>query len=544
MPESRSLSRKFQVWSSSILLLAILLIALRLLGGLTMPVVQDEAYYFHWARFLDLGYFDHPPMVAWWAALGNLFPGSGFWSRFGTMMFAILLIPLTISLCREAGLRDRSRLWVALLLFHVNLGGILFGFLATPDAPLIFFWTLALHESIVALHRDPRRWLTAGLATGLGLWGKYTMSLIGPVFLWGLLRDKNQGLKSPWPYLGGVVALLVLAPHLYWNSQHHWISLKFQFGHGIQGTHEVDLELGTDLPAPLPLVKNSEEFKVGDYFMTPEDRDKPPKPEKTAGQKLVQRLQDFATSQALIWGGLLIPLVAAWRQNRRSRSQNNDGLYPAARHILTAAVVVPLGVFGLIALSKPIEANWPAIYLLGAGILLAGTWTFNLRSVQIAAALNVLLIAVLILHAHVPLPTKGRDRVLFETSGYQDLATFLQSQSLPILADTYQNVAMLSFYMPNRAITQWPDITRHSEITRRPAMNPHSLKDLKASGFILVSEQEYPPRLPGFQMASVREVRDCRHGGQKVSLAFETPTFTPPCRNVLHRWFIIHYRSL
>jgi len=33
-------------------------------AAVLLPVTQDEAYYFDWARSLSWGYFDHPPGVA------------------------------------------------------------------------------------------------------------------------------------------------------------------------------------------------------------------------------------------------------------------------------------------------------------------------------------------------------------------------------------------------------------------------------------------------------------------------------------------------
>jgi len=46
-----------------------------LLGAACLPVVQDEAYYALWSRFLGSSYFDHPPLVALIAATSRLLPG-------------------------------------------------------------------------------------------------------------------------------------------------------------------------------------------------------------------------------------------------------------------------------------------------------------------------------------------------------------------------------------------------------------------------------------------------------------------------------------
>ena len=51
--------------------LFISLLLLRLWLAATLQLSADEAYYWSWAQRLDLGYFDHPPMIAWWTGLGT-----------------------------------------------------------------------------------------------------------------------------------------------------------------------------------------------------------------------------------------------------------------------------------------------------------------------------------------------------------------------------------------------------------------------------------------------------------------------------------------
>ncbi len=46
-----------------------LLIAGRFAMAFAVPLTGDEAYYWEWSRRLAFGYSDHPPAVAWTAAL-------------------------------------------------------------------------------------------------------------------------------------------------------------------------------------------------------------------------------------------------------------------------------------------------------------------------------------------------------------------------------------------------------------------------------------------------------------------------------------------
>ena len=47
----------------------------------TMGLGVDESHYALYARHLDWGYVDHPPMVAWLAALGSLPADTPFFLR-------------------------------------------------------------------------------------------------------------------------------------------------------------------------------------------------------------------------------------------------------------------------------------------------------------------------------------------------------------------------------------------------------------------------------------------------------------------------------
>ena len=57
-------------------LLALAAITLaRLIAAAVVPVSPDEAYYWVWSRALSPGYYDHPPMVAFWIRAGTLLLG-------------------------------------------------------------------------------------------------------------------------------------------------------------------------------------------------------------------------------------------------------------------------------------------------------------------------------------------------------------------------------------------------------------------------------------------------------------------------------------
>ena len=76
---------------------------------------------------------------------------------------------------------------------------------------------------------------------------KYTMLLIGPVFLIALLK-KPKKLFSPMPYLGGVLCVLFLSPHLIWNANHEFVSFKFQINRGFFSDYSATSLMANKLP--------------------------------------------------------------------------------------------------------------------------------------------------------------------------------------------------------------------------------------------------------------------------------------------------------
>jgi 4-amino-4-deoxy-L-arabinose transferase-like glycosyltransferase len=201
-----------------------------------------------WATAPDWGYFDHPPGVAWIAATGLLSWGSLLAGRLGSLAVAALAFPFAAGLLVRSGITERRGYLAGLLLLTFNFCALAAGTLTTPDAALVTAWSAALHEAATALRGRRTRWISAGLATGLGLLAKYNMVLIGPAFAWALWRGDRRALRTPWPWLGAIVAGVVFAPHLAWNAQHEWVPIRFQLHRGFGEPYRRWSGLATRLP--------------------------------------------------------------------------------------------------------------------------------------------------------------------------------------------------------------------------------------------------------------------------------------------------------
>jgi 4-amino-4-deoxy-L-arabinose transferase-like glycosyltransferase len=483
-----------------------------------LPVTQDEAYYFDWARHLSWGYFDHPPGVALLALGSTLAPASAIAGRLGNLIAATLTLVVLARFYRRCTLPGQARV-LALVIVAATLPGLGVGVIATPDTGLALCWALALHEALAALQGNRRRWLGAGLAVGLGLLAKYPMVLIGPVLLWAIARADPRALRTPWPYLGGVVALIVFLPHLHWNASNDWVTMRFQLGHGFAS------ETGPLLPHDLPEAVR----------MASSGADGP----KTAGDRLAS-IGRYAGGQLALWGLLLVPFAVALGRRRPADTEPvGAGTDARALPLLWAGALFPLLFFSLTAAFGSPEANWPAMYLMSAAPLAAlalrhvGGWVWA------GAAGNALLISLYALHAAtaaLPIGDWG-NRILRETHGYQALAERVRALPGPVFADAYQTTAMLRFYQPQLAVTQWPGVTRPSEYLRGVIAKPVALAEIRsAGGFWLVGRRSAPPDIPGFRAADIVSLVDCL--GEDLA---EVAASTPPCASPLRRWQIVRY---
>ncbi len=195
-----------------------------------LDLYADEAYYWMWSRHPATGYFDHPPMVAWLiAASSAILPGET-----GVRILFVLCGGLAVVFAGLIGreLSDDPRVpAVAALLAATAPMLMITGGLALPDAPVEAAY--AGGTWLVARARG-RGWIPAGVAVGLALLSKYSAALMAPALLLLVLldRDLRRELSTPWPWLGGVVAILVFLPNLIWNATHDWMAILFQIRHG------------------------------------------------------------------------------------------------------------------------------------------------------------------------------------------------------------------------------------------------------------------------------------------------------------------------
>jgi 4-amino-4-deoxy-L-arabinose transferase-like glycosyltransferase len=201
-------------------------LALHLVSQLITPyaVHRDELLYLAMGDHLQLYRMDFPPFIAIAANLQRGLLGDHLWSiRVLPALAGAALIWIAVDATRRLGGRTLAQLAVG---FTILLSPLYLR-VSVLFQPVVFdqlWWTLALWALLRrGLDADPRWWLGVGAALGMGLLTKFSVAflvipLAAAVLLTGLRRD----LKTPWPWAGAAVSLLIGHPSLLGQVALEW----------------------------------------------------------------------------------------------------------------------------------------------------------------------------------------------------------------------------------------------------------------------------------------------------------------------------------
>jgi len=212
-----------------------------------IPIAGDEAYYWVWGQNLQLSYFDHPGMVAWLSSLTNFFSILPKW--FSLRIIFSLLSSLSLIVWLKCFILVRSEesnldLNKGIIIFSIfyNLNPLLGigGILATPDVPLVLFWSLSYWATLNILINPLKRfYMLLGVFLGLGFCSKYHIVLFPLTTLIALLFTKKIKLIKPkLIILTFIFGLSFSMPVIIWNIQNDFISFKFQLNHGFTSIYD------------------------------------------------------------------------------------------------------------------------------------------------------------------------------------------------------------------------------------------------------------------------------------------------------------------
>ncbi|MCH8032753.1 MAG: glycosyltransferase family 39 protein [Bacteroidetes bacterium] len=192
-------------------------------------IFRDELYYLACANRIQLGFVDHPPF--------SIYILSVWRSLFGDAMFVIRIVPAIIT----------SATVFMIGLFTVRLGGgktaIIIStvtFMLTPiflgmntiysmNAFDFFFWITSAYFFLrIIQNNNPKLWIVLGVVLGLGLLNKTSVLWLGAgIFIGTIFTPLRKDLKTKYPYIAALIALLIFSPFIIWNLTHDLAYLEF-----------------------------------------------------------------------------------------------------------------------------------------------------------------------------------------------------------------------------------------------------------------------------------------------------------------------------
>ena len=200
----------------------LLLSILNIIQGSYTELLPDEAYYWVYSQDMNWGFFDHPPFVAVWVTISNfLFTDELGVRFFSAISFSLMLYLVWFTIDHPS---KNKYSWLFLLLFLSTALLNVYGFITTPDTPLLFFFALFLWSYKLYLNKKSTLiyFILSIAITGM-MYSKYQgILVIFFIFLsnWKLVKDYKI-----WLVCFG--ALILYMPHIYWQYINDFPSIRY-----------------------------------------------------------------------------------------------------------------------------------------------------------------------------------------------------------------------------------------------------------------------------------------------------------------------------
>ncbi|MBC7904704.1 MAG: glycosyltransferase family 39 protein, partial [Gemmatimonadaceae bacterium] len=193
-------------------------LVINLMQASATELFDDEAYYWLYSKFLDWGYYDHPPMIALVIKAGY----GLFQNEFGLRLIIAVMSTATLAIIYRLLPSKNDGLFFAIAcsMGLLQLGGII----AVPDIPLGFFVALFFLWYKRFIRKSSLvNGLLLGLAMALMLYSKYH----GVLIIFFTFASNLSLVKKPGAWLAAIFGALLFAPHLLWQYAHDWPSIHF-----------------------------------------------------------------------------------------------------------------------------------------------------------------------------------------------------------------------------------------------------------------------------------------------------------------------------
>ncbi|MHB9154835.1 MAG: ArnT family glycosyltransferase [Endomicrobiales bacterium] len=282
---------------------------IKVMLALAIPMTSDEAYFTVWGRYLDFGYYDHPPVTGWILHALQYLGNAQLLMRLPAIL-STLLVGAGIYLVLRG--YDRAKACLVAAFFLVSPINIL-DVLITTDTPLIVFSFLSVAFLFAALKEQRYAfYLLSGAFLGLAFLSKYFSVLLGLSYAAWFLVSKKNGKKTAGMALLFASAVPFVLVNIYWNYTHCWVNILFNLYNRNQKEEFSLAKAGIFAVSQL-------------YLITP-----------PAAYYLWRSRKELARRSRELWAGL------------------RDS--PAA--VFAFAFLIPLAVFALLSFKKVIGLHW------------------------------------------------------------------------------------------------------------------------------------------------------------------------------------------
>lgn len=180
----------------------------------------DEAYYWVLSKQVGWGYFDHPPLAPLFINVGESIGHGPLFTRLSTIIFSTLTIPFVWGALPN-GLKN-IRLF--LLLYAATVVFSVYAFITTPDAPLLFFSAVFFYGYKRFL-QDENFFNT--LIMTIAVTGMFYSKYHGILPVAFVVLSNPRLLLNKFFWLMVVMVTLLFLPHLYWQYQHDWPTVRY-----------------------------------------------------------------------------------------------------------------------------------------------------------------------------------------------------------------------------------------------------------------------------------------------------------------------------
>lgn len=377
-------------------LLGLASLAWRAWVSAALPLTGDEALFYWWSRFLDYGYYDHPPMVAWWIAAARTLFGDATWA----VRLPAVLLPLGVGGALWWGWApvDRQRAAWAVLLYWLAPVNWLNALVAT-DTPLIFWaaWSVAALARAERAAQGGQGGLVAcalsGAFLGAAFLSKYFAVLMGVAYaVYFLVWARPRAWRLLWIAL---FAMPGVAVNVVWNLNHCWTNIMFN-------------------------LFNRNEGATGDWHLL----------------LTYVLMMAYLVSPVLLW--------QLWRHRQAfAGAVRRQGL-------AACALLVPLLCFGLMAYSKEIGLHWvmgffPFLFVLVAWALPLQAQPRLARGLAIWLGVHLLVCVVL---AVLPLKTWQHMKYyhrLVEAARSHEMVRQAQAPGVVLMSNAYSSSSIFGY---------------------------------------------------------------------------------------------------